>query len=37
MHETVFFGLVHWDEPEGWDAEGRGRRVQDVEQRYSHG
>ena len=37
MHETVFSGLVHWDEPEGWDAEGRGRRLQDVEQRYSHG
>ena len=22
-------GLVHWDDPEGWDGEGRGRGVQD--------
>jgi len=25
MHETGRSGLVHWDEPEGWDGEGRGR------------
>ena len=24
-------GLVHWDDPEGWDGEGGGRRVQDGE------
>ena len=31
MHETRCSGLVHWDEPEGWDAEGGGRGVQDGE------
>ena len=25
MHETVFLGLVHWDDPEGWYGEGGGR------------
>ena len=25
MHETGCSGLVHWDEPEGWDGEGGGR------------
>ena len=29
MHETVCSGSVHWDDPEGWDGEGGGRRVQD--------
>ena len=24
MHETGHSGLVHWDDPEGWDGEGRG-------------
>ena len=24
-------GLVHWDDPEGWDGEGSGRGVQDGE------
>ena len=24
-------GLVHWDDPEGWDGEGGGRGVQDGE------
>ena len=24
-------GLVHWDDPEGWDREGGGRGVQDWE------
>ena len=23
MHETGRSGLVHWDDPEGWDGEGR--------------
>ena len=31
MHETEYLGLVHWDDPEGWDGEGGGRRVQDAE------
>ena len=22
MHETRYSGLVHWDDPEGWDGEG---------------
>ena len=25
MHETGHSGLVHWDDPEGWDGEGGGR------------
>ena len=24
MHETGLSGLVHWDDPEGWDGEGAG-------------
>ena len=31
MHETGCSGLVHWDDPEGWDGEGGGRGVQDEE------
>ena len=29
MHETGHSGLVHWDDPEGWDGEGgeRGFRM----------
>jgi len=30
-------GLVHWDDPEGWYGEGRGRRVQDGEHMYACG
>ena len=26
MHETGCSGLVHWDDPEGWDGEGGGGR-----------
>ena len=29
MHDTGCLGLVHWDDPEGWDGEGGGRGVQD--------
>ena len=29
MHETGCSGLVHWDDPEGWDGEGSGREGQD--------
>ena len=25
MHDTGCSGLVHWDDPEGWDWEGSGR------------
>ena len=28
MHDTGCLGLVHWDDPEGWNGEGGGRRVQ---------
>ena len=37
MHETGCSGLVHWDDPEGWDEEGGGRRVQDEEHMNTHG
>ena len=36
MHETGCSGLVHWDDPEGWDGEGRRRGVQDGEHVYNH-
>ena len=28
-HETGCSGLVHWDDPKGWDEEGGGSGVQD--------
>ena len=31
MHNTGCLGLVHWDDPEGWNGEGGGTRVQDGE------
>ena len=37
MHGTGCSGLVHWDDPEGWDEEGGGRGVQDGEHMYTHG
>ena len=37
MHETGCSGLVHWDDPEGWDGEGGGTGVQDGEHMYTHG
>ena len=36
MQDTGCSGLVHWDDPEGWDGEGHGRRVQDGEHMYTH-
>ena len=36
MHDTGCSGLVHWDDPEGWDGEGGGRGVQDAEHMYTH-
>ena len=30
-------GLVHWDDPEGWDGEGGMWGVQDEEHMYTHG
>ena len=37
MHDTRCSGLVHWDDPEGWDGDGGGRGVQDGEHMYTHG
>ena len=37
MHDTGGSGLVHWDDPEGWDGEGGGRGFQDGEHMYTHG
>ena len=37
MHETGCSGLVHWDDPKGWDEEGGGRKGQDGEHMYTHG
>ena len=37
MHETGCLGLVHWDDPEGWDVDGGGNGVQDGEHMYTHG
>ena len=35
--DTGCLGLVHWDDPEGWDGEGGGRGVQDGEHMYTRG
>ena len=37
MHDTGCSGLVHWDDPEGWEGMGGGRGVQDGEHMYTHG
>ena len=37
IHDTGCSGLVHWDDPEGWDGEGGGRGVQHGEPVYTHG
>ena len=37
MQDTGCLGLVHWDDPEGWNGEGGGRRVQDGEHVYTYG
>jgi len=34
---TGCLGLVHWDDPEGGNGEGGGRRVQDGEHMYTCG
>ena len=36
-HETGCAGLVHRDDPEGWDGEGDRRGVQDGQHMYTHG
>ena len=37
MHETGRSVPVHWDDPEGWDGEGKGGGVQDRGHMYTHG
>ena len=39
IHDTGCLGLVHWDDPEGWDGEGGGGGggVQNGEHMYTHG
>ena len=37
MRETGYLGLVHWDDPEGWDGEESGKECQDGEHMYTHG
>ena len=37
MHDTGCSGLVHWDDPEGWDGKGGERGVQDGEHMYTYG
>ena len=37
IHDTGCLGLVHWDDPEGWDGEGGGRGVLDGEHMYTCG
>ena len=39
MHDTGCWGLVHWDDPEGWDGEVSRRRGmgQDGEHMYTRG
>ena len=37
MQDTGCSGLVHWDDPEGWDGDGGGWEVQDGEHMYTHG
>ena len=36
-HDAGCSGLVHWDDPEGWDGEEGGRGIQDGEHMYTHG
>ena len=36
MHDTGCSGLVHWDDPGGWDGEGGRRGVHDGEHMYNH-
>jgi len=37
MHDTGCSGLVHWDDPEGWDGEVGRSGVQDGEHMYTRG
>ena len=37
MYDTGCSGLVHWDDPEGWNGKGGGRGVQDGKHMYTRG
>ena len=37
MHEMGCSGLVHWDDPDGWDGEGGRWGFQDDEHMYTCG
>ena len=37
MHDTGCSGLVHWDDPQGWDGEGGRSGVRDGEHVYTRG
>ena len=37
VHDAGCLGLVHWDDPGGWNGVGGGRRVQDGEHMYTCG
>ena len=37
IQDTGCLGLVHGDDPEGWDGEEGGKGVQDEERMYTHG
>ena len=37
MHDTGCLGLVHWDDPEGWDGERSGRGFGMEGHMYTHG
>ena len=37
MQDTGCLGLVHWDNPEGWNGESGGRGVQEWELMYTRG
>ena len=37
MHEAGRSGLVHWDDPEGWDGMGGGSGAQDGEHMCARG
>ena len=37
MQDTGCLGLMHWDDPEGWDREGGGRGFRIGKHMYTHG
>ena len=37
IQDTGYLGLVHWDDPERWYADGGGRGIQDGEHVYTDG